>query len=510
MEFQNNILNRSIFSFIAIGLRSAFTLTIGIILARTLGPNEYGTFIFLVTSLTVLSSLIDFGSTSAFFTFISKKERGQYFIFIFFCWKIFQFFLSSLVIFYLLPDKWVNVIWNGENRILVLLAFASIFSQFHVWKTIEKIGESRRLTFRVQSVSTSFTFIQLITIIALVFLNILSIQMIFALIVIEWFIASIIGSILINPKNTKSIEKNTFLNILLEYKNYCLPLIPYILLSILSDFGDTWFLQNFGGSVEQAYYQVAAQISAISLLATTSILQIFWKEIASANEKGDIKTLKNLYDTSSKTLFLIAALISCFFIPWASEIINVLLGNDYLDGKNAFLIMLVYPIYQCLGQVNNIMFYSLEHTRKFAQISSIWFIVSFVSAYLLIAPNGLFIPGLDLGSEGLAIKMVLLQFIFVFYTTYWISKKYNWKLDYYYQIITVSIFLLISISLKFIIFNTFIDFFGLILTFFITGVSYLLIIMLLLINSFNLFKINNKNIETGVNYINNKLKSVVK
>ena len=106
--------------------------------------------------------------------------------------------------------------------------------------------------------------------------------------------------------------------------------------------------------------------------------------------------------------------------------------------------------------------------------------------------------------------MVLLQFIFVFYTTYWISKKYNWKIDYYYQIITVSIFLLISISLKFIIFNTFIDFFGLILTFFITGVSYLLIVMLLLINSFNLFKINNKNIETGVNYINNKLKSVVK
>ena len=95
MEFQNNILNRSIFSFIAIGLRSAFTLTIGIVLARALGPEEYGTFIFLVTSLTVLSSLIDFGSTSAFFTFISKKERGQYFIFIFFAGKSFSFYSVS-------------------------------------------------------------------------------------------------------------------------------------------------------------------------------------------------------------------------------------------------------------------------------------------------------------------------------------------------------------------------------------------------------------------------------
>ena len=505
-----NILNRSIFSFFAIGFRSAFTLIIGILLARSLGPSEYGVFIFLITSLTVLSSLIDFGSTSAFFTFISKKERTAFFIITFFSWKIIQFIFCFLLIYYILPDEWIYIIWQGQNRALILLAFAAVYSQFHIWKTIEKIGEANRATFKVQTISSSFTLLHLILISLLISFNFLSINIIFVFVILEWFIASIIGFSILNLKFNKAQKNESLKNIILEYKIYCLPLIPYILLSIISDFGDTWFLQTFGGSIEQAYYHVAAQLSAISLLATTSILQIFWKEIASANEKNDFEKLKVIYDTSSKSLFIISAAISCFFLPWAKEIILTLLGEKYIDGVNAFLIMLIYPIYQCLGQVNNIMFYSLEYTKQFAKISSIWLITSFLTSYLLLAPNNFFVPGLSLGSIGLAIKMVLLQFMLVFYTSYWITKKYNWKLEFFYQIMVITISLFISITLKLILYNLLHEIIGLYLTFLISGVAYLLILCSLFLYVNKIFFINNTLIEHFFISIKTKVNMIIK
>ena len=77
-------------------------------------------------------------------------------------------------------------------------------------------------------------------------------------------------------KKFDDTEENT----LKKYLNYCLPLIPYSWITFAYIFIDRWLLQYYSGSVEQAYYSVAAQFAAIALIFTTSILRIFWKEIS--------------------------------------------------------------------------------------------------------------------------------------------------------------------------------------------------------------------------------------
>ena len=61
-------------------------------------------------------------------------------------------------------------------------------------------------------------------------------------------------------------------------------------------FTDRWLLQYYSGSVEQAYYSVAAQFAAIALIFTTSILRIFWKEISEAQEKGNNEVVNTAGD----------------------------------------------------------------------------------------------------------------------------------------------------------------------------------------------------------------------
>jgi O-antigen/teichoic acid export membrane protein len=72
-------------------------------------------------------------------------------------------------------------------------------------------------------------------------------------------------------------------------------MIPYACLSFAYIFLDRWLLQDFGGNLEQAFYGVGAQFSAVSLIATSAMLRVFWKEMAESHESGDTEGSRILY-----------------------------------------------------------------------------------------------------------------------------------------------------------------------------------------------------------------------
>src|SRR5207302_5348904 len=117
------------------------------------------------------------------------------------------------------------------------------------------------------------------------------------------------------------------------------------------EFADRWLLQGYGGSVQQAYYAVSAQFAAIALLATGSILSIFWKEIAEAHHRGDHVRTGMLYKKVSRLLFVIGAVIAGFLLPWAQDLLRLLLGAAYVGGPSTLAIMFLYPIHQSMGQI---------------------------------------------------------------------------------------------------------------------------------------------------------------
>jgi hypothetical protein len=63
----------------------------------------------------------------------------------------------------------------------------------------------------------------------------------------------------------------------------------------------------------------------------------------------------------------------------------------------------------------------------------------------MLAPADATIPGLGLGSVGLALKMVILQFITINFSIWWLSRKQGWSFDFSYQLIGLGLFLLLGL-----------------------------------------------------------------
>ena len=83
------IFARTNFTFVMTALRSLMLVAAGIYLARAMGPSTFGEFSFLLASFMALKTLLDLGTSSAFYTFVSGKNVNAnvilFYFFILFC-----------------------------------------------------------------------------------------------------------------------------------------------------------------------------------------------------------------------------------------------------------------------------------------------------------------------------------------------------------------------------------------------------------------------------------------
>ena len=476
------IRNRFLFTIGINFFRSLLTFITGVLLARLLGPVLYGNMAFLLGSFMGVLSLLNMGSSSAFFTFMSQRTRSRKFVWSFFLWIAFQLIATLILIGLLFPNEWIENIWLGQELSLVLLSFVAIFMQGTVWSVLQQAGESQKRTYWVQSVALAVTFIHLIAIVLFWLIGWLGLYAIFFAILIEYFIAAII----VHRKYKYSsdgqeeliddVKEKTFK----KYLSYCLPLIPYSWITFAYIFIDRWLLQYYSGSIQQAYYAIAAQFAAIALIFTTSIMQIFWKEISDAIAKGNDERVKHLYKKVSRLLFFISAVIAGFLIPISDVILRNILGENYLGGALTLSIMFIYPVYQSMGQVGGTMLYASEKVSVQSIIGIVFMITSMIVTYLVLAPSNAAVAGLGLGSEGLALKMVIMQFIQVNITAYVISRMWNWKFDWIHQPISLICCLSLGWIVNAIATGILGEIFSWFIVLLISGCSYIFLVMLLI------------------------------
>ena len=206
----------------------------------------------------------------------------------------------------------------------------------------------------------------------------------------------------------------------------------------MSEFADRWMLQRFGGAGQQGFYQIAYQFAAVSLIATTSILNVFWKEIAEAHVRGDSEQVALLYYRVNRGLVMIGAILSGFIIPWTKEIVTVFLGQAYLSAVPVLMVMFMYPIHQSMGQIGGTMLLASGNTRAYMMLSGTIMLISIPFSYLIQAPpNYQPIPGFGLGATGMGFKMVVVNIISVNVMAFIISRLFKWKYDWIFQVVGI-------------------------------------------------------------------------
>jgi len=417
-------------------IRGLIGFASGLLVARGLNPSGYGDLMFLLGSFVAIRSLLDMGTSSAFYTFLSQHARDRRFYLSYFAWLALQFVMTLSFVAVITPDSIFERVWLGHNREIVLIALFASFMQQQIWQTVNQIGESMRKTVRVQLLNISIAVTYLVAVSLLLIVGGMSVKNILLLTICQYAVATLLAYKFLRENEATSTKKDaTLKQIAIEYREYCKPLMTLSLVTFLYNFADKWMLQQFGGSTQQGYFQIASQFSIISLLATTSILNIFWKEIADARAKHDHTRVAMLYHKVSRGLVMLSTIISGLLLPWSEQIVIILLGQAYVQAWPVLAIMLLYPILQSMGQIGGTMLLASGHTQKHMLVSIGGMLVSIPFSYLMLAPaTGALIPGMEMGAIGIAIKMVLLSIIAVNIQA-WVIARYNgWKFDWIFQV----------------------------------------------------------------------------
>ena len=474
-----SVFHRVVYSFAGNVLRAGLSFVTGLLLARGLGPEEYGVFGFLLASFTASTQLLDMGSSNAFFSFISKRQRSRVYILYYVLWQLLQFLLLLSFIAVLAPEWLVDQLWQGTDKNRVMVALLAVFLQQKAWTTVSQIGESQRFTAQVQMVSVLIAVVHLVIVVLLLLQDMLSVEVVYWVIAAEFAVGIALAywSFPLQFERQQQDIKEIFQ----DYKRYCLPLVPNAWILVLTAFADTWLLQKYGGAVEQAYFAVAMQFSVISLIATRSVLNILWKEVAEAYAQRDLARVRVLFERAARLLYYLAALISGFLIPWAGQIIGLVLGTEYLAGTLAMMIMFLYPVDQARGQVVGTMLLAMEDTRAtlFFGVSSN--LLGLVLAWFLLADSGASVAGLGLGAVGLAVKMVLIQFITVNASLWWISHKLQMAFAWLYQFVALGGCLLLGYASYLMVNAAFAADSLLLMRGFVGGVCYLAMVALFIV-----------------------------
>ena len=440
---KENISSRISYTLIGNLFRSIISFVTSMFIARELAPENYGRYVFLIGTFIALKQILDFSSSSAFFTFISQKQSSLKFIKIYWAYVALQLLLPLFIIAFVIPSDLINTIWKDESKTLIILALFAVFFQSTVWPITVQMAESIRKTYYVQIINLSLVFLHLLTVIFLWIFDSLALPFLFFVIIIEWIIG-VLFLLNIYKKNhiepSKEDSENESLKIIFnEFWIYCSPFIPYMILGFINEFAEKWMLQTWAGPEQQAYFGIANQFASIALLVSVSIIKVFWKEIAEAHKNKNSKLVKKLYLNSTRMLFFIGLMISIPLLPWVNDILFIILGDSYTKGSMVFFIMLLYPIHQTIGQINGTMFYATENTRPYVIGNIIFLILSIIFTIIFLAPKDFLIPGLAMGSVGLAIKLVFLQFFQVNAFSWFLAKKFNWKFDGFNQIFLIGL-----------------------------------------------------------------------
>jgi O-antigen/teichoic acid export membrane protein len=437
-----SVKKRFFISFGANFLRSVVSFASGLLVAKGLHPSGYGDLMFLLTSFVAAKSLLDLGTSNAYYTLLSQQRQSARFHLVYLGWLAFQFGACLLAITLLFPRRAVEAIWLGHSTGVILLAFVASFLQQQVWQTVTQVGEAARRTALVQGLGFIIALFQLAAIGLMLMFGWLSVPNVLILFAVEYGVATLWACLMLWSPATKDaapVIERPVRDFLREYYVYCKPLALLAVFAFLYEFADRWLLQRFGGSIQQGFFQVANQFSIITLLATTSILKIFWKEIAEASARGNRETLAALYFKVGRALLVAGAVLSGLLIPWSRTIVRETLGLAYLEAWPVLALMLLYPIHQAMGQIGGTFLLARGETRLFTGLSIVAALVGAVMSYFVQAPpSGVLVPGLGLGAIGMALKMVILNIVTTNAQAWMIARRNGWAYDWAHQLFSVS------------------------------------------------------------------------
>ncbi|MEH8906345.1 flippase [Klebsiella pneumoniae] len=313
-----------------------FTFTVGIFLARYLGPNDFGVYNYLISIITLLSPLTALGLNAVVVRDLVDAQREDHddtnVILGTSC--VLRFFGGLFACASLLfVDIYFNISQNNTLW-LVLLASANIFSCFQVvdfWlqsKVNSKYSAILRLSIFITSslvklISIIFFFCGLKTILIIQTFEVLASGVLY--VPLYKYLKGKIFNWSYNKNKAKRLMSKSWWLILSGVAEVLYLKIDQIMLGMINGYSTV------------ATYAVAARLSEAWYFFPTIITASFFPLLILAKKESEEKYKHTLLDLSRK-LFFCALIISIFITIIAHTAINILYGEAYAESATILII----------------------------------------------------------------------------------------------------------------------------------------------------------------------------
>jgi O-antigen/teichoic acid export membrane protein len=390
-------------------------LVVQAIIPRGLGPRAYGDFNFLTNFFSQITGFLDSGTSVAFYTKLSRRPDDAGLVRFYLCFMGIASVAVLLLVLGVTPTPLAAMLWPDQKSIYIYLA-ALLAVLLWASQALNQMTDAYGLTVPsevARLVQKAFALLLILALFAAGHLHLTNFFfynyaiLLFLIIAFVW----VLRRWRHDPGKEAPhapVQGKGYARELYEYSH---PLVIYAAAGLIANILDRWLLQYFGGSIEQGFFGLSFQIGALCIAFTTAMTPLLLREFSIAHENQDLARMSRLFQRSAFLLYSVAAYFSCFVALQSDKVIYIMGGDKYRDAARAVAIMALYPMHQTYGQLTSSVMYAAGQTRLYRNVGTIFLLAGMPVTYFLIAPSSLF--GFDAGATGLALKMVLVQFVTV-------------------------------------------------------------------------------------------------
>ncbi|MBQ4132907.1 MAG: lipopolysaccharide biosynthesis protein [Desulfovibrionaceae bacterium] len=397
------------------------------VLPRALGPAGYGAFSYATGIFQYLTNFLDFGTSTCLFTTLAKRQNE---------WPLLAFFLrvSLLILVLCLLFAGLCMLPPLAARFMPgvpawVIPFAALWA-FATWgvRVLRGVNDALGQTVQSEKARTIAGVAACIALLALHFVGVLSLPVLFVhqlaylggmilafkIIVLEgfqdkWAETGDGGGQKRKMLPSLSLEREQSRAYVREFAAYSLPLFIQLVVVTLTLMADRWLLQVFDGNVEQGYFSISQKVGMACFLFVAAMTPLLTRELAVAHGRNDFAEMGRLFSKFAPMLYAVAAYFSAFACLEAAAMVDFFGGEEFAAALLTVQIMALYPIHQGYGQLTQAVYYASAQTRALSKITVISSLSGLLASLLLLIPKEY--GGLAMGAEGLALKMVGIQFL---------------------------------------------------------------------------------------------------
>ena len=408
-----------------------------------LGPIVYGQFTYLQRFFNYLFGFLDFGTSIAFFTKISSNPNRKELILFSLIISVFILILGSAIISVIFVFDIHSKIFPNYSFYLVILGMIYVFLTWFSLLFV-KTADAYAETFSSEVVKIIYkivSFFILILIISYDYLDLIAFLWFHILLLLLYIILMIYVLHRKKILNFKIKILNGFQlkSLIYEFKSYCNPLIVHSIFFLGVNVFDLWVLQVISGSTEVGFYGLAYQIGAVGFMFTNALTPIITREFSKYYELKDFNRIRTIFLKFIPMFFSMALLFAVFTFYQAENLIYLFTDLRYLNAKNAIILMGFYFVFHVQYKLIGTLLFSFQRTKSYRDIGIFYMVFGFLLTILLVYFY-------DLGATGLALKMLLSQFLGSLITIIYTAKLIDIQVISQFKNQIISLFFILLIG----------------------------------------------------------------